>query len=71
MIALIFNTPKPMISISVQLLFSETQTQTDISLLPQGFCTEAKVAKLHAGSLGCAWDKMTLKKYNSIKKNRQ
>lgn len=47
MIALIFNTLKPMISISVQLLFSETQTQTDISLLPQGFCTEAKVAKLH------------------------
>lgn len=69
MIALIFNTPKPMISISVQLLFSETQT--DISLLPQGFCTEAKVAKLHAGSLGCSWDKMTLKKYNSIKKNTQ
>lgn len=56
MIALIFNTPKPMILISVQLLFSETQTQTDISLLPQGFCTEAKVAKLHAGPLGCAWD---------------
>lgn len=41
-----------MISISVQALFLETQTQNDISFLLQCYWTTAKLAKLHTAPFG-------------------